>query len=63
MAAVCGRYQAKVSSHVCGIISTGQIMPQRNKEKKRLTTPSRIASVETLQSAEKKNPLQRPVKP
>ena len=63
IAAVCGRYQDRDSNQGYDIISTGHMMPQRKKEKKRLTTDNSIASVAVLHSAEKKKPLHKPVKP
>ena len=62
-ASVCGNILATVTIHCLGIPSRGQMMPQSNMWGKQEPMESFIASIEVLQTVERKNPKLIPAKP
>jgi len=62
-ASVCGNILATVIIHCRGIPSSGQMMPQSNMWGKQDPMESLIASMELLQTVERKNPKLIPAKP
>ena len=62
-ASVWGNILATVIIHCCGIPSRGQMMPQSNMWGKQEPMESLMASMELLQTVERKNPKLIPARP
>ena len=62
-ASVCGNILATVIIHCLGIPSSGQMIPQSNMWGKQEPMESLMASMEVLQTVERKNPKLIPAKP